>query len=97
MKRSALLAVMMCVAGLPAVRYGWGVRSSDPYRGIWCVPFPKDSGHLYCDGIPTWQFFVGAGVGLVVIALLLLALGVLELVGRHVDSAPTTRNRGKDV
>ncbi|MFD9663430.1 hypothetical protein ACFWAY_17665 [Rhodococcus sp. NPDC059968] len=97
MKRSALLAVMMCVAGLPAIRYGWGVRSSDPYRGTWCVPFPKGSGHLYCDGIPTWQFFVGAGVGLVVMALVLLALVVLEQIGRPLDSAPAARNRGKDV
>lgn len=97
MKRLALLAVVMCIGGLAALRYGWSVRSSDPYLGTWCVPFPKGSGHLYCDGIPHWQLFVGLGAGFIVMALLHLALLVLELVGRQHDSSPAVPNGGKGV
>ena len=96
MKHMALLAVVLCLGGLAALYYGWDLRSSDPYLGTWCAPFPKGSGHLYCDGIPQWQVFVGAGVVFLVAAPVQLALMVLELVARQRDSAQAARHSGID-
>lgn len=95
MKLMALPAVVMCLYGVAALYYGWGLRSSDPYLGTWCVPFPKDSGHLYCDGIPQWQVFVGAGVAFLVAALVQLTLMVLKLVARQRGSSPAASTEGK--
>lgn len=93
----ALNAVVSCVGGLAALRYGLGLRSSDPYRGTWCAASPNSSGYVHCGGIPHGQLFVVIGGTLIVLTLLSLVLVVLELVGRPLDSSQPARTMGKDV
>lgn len=64
----AVAALGWCV-GISNLRDGWDLRTSDPGRGVMCVPYSPDSAAMYCDGIPTWIFETGSGILMILVAV----------------------------
>ncbi len=62
-------AVLGWCVGIAMLRDGWDLRTSDPGRGVMCVPYSPDSAAMYCDGIPTWMFETGSGVLMILVAV----------------------------
>ena len=66
---SGAAAVLGWYVGVSNLRDGWDLRTSDPGRGVMCVPYSPDSTAMYCDGTPRWIFETGSGVLMILIAI----------------------------